>query len=1065
MFNKKTIFVSLLLSVFLFFSFPVEAMVTSQVNFTALGIEKHNLEAGEEIRGSFTLKNYEKEVVPDITYSYGLLAQDEYGLYTIVLDEKFSGDNFSLGPDQIITKSFKYKLPQNLISGRHVFRIQLFNSKGLFMSRKDVNVDIRSDDRFLTLQNHFLWDEDRTFLPKGEAVYDVGRIPRISFDILNESSFRISATPKLSFYYYNIAEKSFQVIEEQVLTIEPGDSQSQTFDLIGFQEPGVYFCRLTMYENNRVISNSLDFRWKVPGKEVEIMQFRIDKASYKEGEEALVIVYLSNVADFPTQEKGELHIRLFDSDGSLAGEKTEEVSLKRGKIESKILVAKNISNPRVEITVLGKDRTILDSYQGQLRDDEAVDKVVDKEPLREEGNVLLLIAILIVIVAFIYYVLKKRPSVVKTVFVMLICSAIFFAANSALASIYMASGTYYPIGDPEEGEEMEPSAHITWESPLPDEHDYYHEAGSYVQFKGQIYLDGPENIKDDEIRFFITGTENVHYKKQVTPPGVYWIIDEDETHNLIDLGSYTHPSPNPVDLIHYNVVFQIPEDCPHLGKDGARLYVAFKGKHAASNTWRWIIAYQVTTIQAAGEGGLYIDLDAGQTEALPGDEIDWTVSFGNKAPCIRSATDIIPIIDVSGSMNAKMPDGQTRIKRAKDAAIAFVNKFDPNIDQLGLVSYASTSSLRSVLTLNHSSVITAINNLSVGGCTCISCGVYTANKEMSSIRGRAHALPYHILLTDGEVNMKMDGSTAAVGCAGVWQPAYDETIYYANEANDLGITIYTIGFAMPTAGKELMEEIAELTGGQFYNAPSGDELNDAFESIAGIITGDSIGTKVRIEIPDNLEFTSYDSRCKIEGKDLVCSNLGTLGCGDQTKLPDIKFTTRVVSGESGQEIEVTATISNISNKEKQDSGIVILMGRPIAQIKSPEANKWLTGHDTEGTFVEYFEAEFEYSQDIPDTPGLASCQYRVESRVEEGAWAVTRDWSQVDEHDLCSGGGPVELIQQITVGTGKDCRNQGESVCRISVRAIDTQGTESSEAGEWRRTYHIDWIPPAIQIN
>ncbi len=131
MLNEKIFIISLIFLGLWGFSFSVQAMLISQVDFINFSMEKASFTVGEEIRGDFTLKNYEKEVVPDITYSYRLLAEDSDGSYKIILDEKFSGDNFSIRPDQKITKSFSYRLPQNLPSGSYKFRVQLFNSKGI----------------------------------------------------------------------------------------------------------------------------------------------------------------------------------------------------------------------------------------------------------------------------------------------------------------------------------------------------------------------------------------------------------------------------------------------------------------------------------------------------------------------------------------------------------------------------------------------------------------------------------------------------------------------------------------------------------------------------------------------------------------------------------------------------------------------------------------------------------------------------------------------------------------------------------------------------------------------
>ena len=87
MLNKKLFIIFLILSGLLSFSFPARATIISQIYFTDFVIEKADFTAGEEIKGNFTLWNYEKEVVPDITYSYKLLAQGSSGSYVIFLGQ------------------------------------------------------------------------------------------------------------------------------------------------------------------------------------------------------------------------------------------------------------------------------------------------------------------------------------------------------------------------------------------------------------------------------------------------------------------------------------------------------------------------------------------------------------------------------------------------------------------------------------------------------------------------------------------------------------------------------------------------------------------------------------------------------------------------------------------------------------------------------------------------------------------------------------------------------------------------------------------------------------------
>lgn len=1056
MLNKKIIIVSLTFLGILGFVFSAQAILISQVNFINFSMEKADFVTGEEIRGNFTLKNYEEEVVPDITYSYRLLAEDPDGFYTIILDEQFSGDNFSLGPEQKITKSFSYRLPQNLPSGNHKFRTQLFNSKGISMSRKDSDITVQSDNKFLTLENHFFLENDQKLLPKGEAVYDASQAPQVILDISNNSSFQISASPRMTFYYYDVTENVFQNIEKESITLASGETQSQTLDLIDFKEPGIYLCRLALYENNNIISNSVDFRWTIRGKDIEIMQFRIDKSSYQEGDRALIVVDIANVSELSTEDKGNLQVTIYDKEGSIAGEKTEEISLEGGKIKIEVPITENVVNPRVDIVVVGKGQEILDRYQAQTRDEKFIEEAIGEEPSGERNNNLLIILILlIVIVAFMVYFLKKRSSATKATFIFLFLGGTLLLASSVLAAasvILLSTETGFP---------EDPTANINWDLPLPTP-DYFHEAGAYVQCQGRIFLSDGSNIKNNEIKFFISGPEDLVLKEE----GGIWVIDENPAVNpgLIILG--TTIKNNAVPELAYNETFQIPIDIPHTGEEAARFYVQYKGERAADGDLKWVIAYRDATIQVAGEGGLYINLESDKAGGPVGEEINWTVDIGNKLPCIRNPVDVIEVLDRSGSMSSDGKMGATR-----DAAKLFVDEMNPVYDRIGLVSYNQLSTLNIGLTTNFPLVKNKIDSLAPSGQTCIGCGMEDAHQEIMT-NGREVAL-YILLMTDGLANEpEQSGALCDDGC-------YPGSADYAVSRVGPGvITFYTIGFGsdacgippqpfvhahgssccgnpptpgVPTNCCGLLNTIASLANGDYYYAPTGDELQEVFKTIAGIITGESPATKVEIDIPDSLEITSYDARCTVEGNKLIC-DVGDLACGDETYVAPFTFTTEVVSGDPGQELEVVATVFNGGGKLKNDTGTVKVTSLPSAEITSPDPIYWLK---------EDFEASFRYF-DATSSPGLAICEYRIESKTEgEPGFIITKDWTSACN---CSSTIEATTTKNITVGAGKDCQYQGEDVCRISVRAINLWGGESREEGNWQRLYDVDWTAPGIDI-
>jgi hypothetical protein len=93
-----------------------------------------------------------------------------------------------------------------------------------------------------------------------------------------------------------------------------------------------------------------------------------------------------------------------------------------------------------------------------------------------------------------------------------------------------------------------------------------------------------------------------------------------------------------------------------------------------------------------------------------------------------------------------------------------------------------------------------------------------------------------ILMTDGEANQtpnsqchEQDLWPHNTGDEGI-DHAKDCVVYYAQEARDNAIVIYTISLGW-SADRELMEYVAELTGGLHYWAPTPDSLDAIFDDL------------------------------------------------------------------------------------------------------------------------------------------------------------------------------------------------------------------------------------------
>lgn len=195
--------------------------------------------------------------------------------------------------------------------------------------------------------------------------------------------------------------------------------------------------------------------------------------------------------------------------------------------------------------------------------------------------------------------------------------------------------------------------------------------------------------------------------------------------------------------------------------------------------------------------------------------------------------DIVMAIDVSSSMLARdlRPN---RLAALKEVASKFIAE-RPN-DRIGLVAYAGESYTKTPITSDKGIVLNALREITYGQLadgTAIGMGLATAVNRLKDSKAKSKVI---ILLTDGVNN------------SGFIEP---ETA--ANLAVEFGIKTYTIGLGTngnalsPIAynsdgtfrygmreveiDEALLEQIASVTGGQYFRATNNQKLEAIYEEI------------------------------------------------------------------------------------------------------------------------------------------------------------------------------------------------------------------------------------------
>lgn len=202
----------------------------------------------------------------------------------------------------------------------------------------------------------------------------------------------------------------------------------------------------------------------------------------------------------------------------------------------------------------------------------------------------------------------------------------------------------------------------------------------------------------------------------------------------------------------------------------------------------------------------------------------------------RERASIMLVTDTSGSMAARDVDPD-RISAARGAASQFLDAVPDKI-RVGLVTFSSTASVLQTPTTDRVAVRDGLDTIQAGGGTATGDGIDAALRALNVQNqglSEAERIPGAIvLLSDGKASSGSD--PAAV----------------AEQAAQSGVPIFTValgtqdGTIVTPDGQEIrvppdldaLRQIADISGGRFFDAPSADALESAYSDL-----GSRLGTE------------------------------------------------------------------------------------------------------------------------------------------------------------------------------------------------------------------------------
>ena len=201
----------------------------------------------------------------------------------------------------------------------------------------------------------------------------------------------------------------------------------------------------------------------------------------------------------------------------------------------------------------------------------------------------------------------------------------------------------------------------------------------------------------------------------------------------------------------------------------------------------------------------------------------------------RNRAVVMLTIDVSQSMRAT-DVSPSRLAAAQEAAKQFADQLTPGIN-LGLIAYAGTATVLVSPTTNRDATKVAIDKLQLADRTATGEGIFTALQAIATVGaviggGDAPPPARIVLMSDGKETVPSNPDNP--------KGAYTA----ARTAKDQGVPISTVSFGTPygyveindqrqpvPVDDEMLKKIAQLSGGDAYNASSLEQLKQVFTSL------------------------------------------------------------------------------------------------------------------------------------------------------------------------------------------------------------------------------------------
>jgi Ca-activated chloride channel family protein len=331
----------------------------------------------------------------------------------------------------------------------------------------------------------------------------------------------------------------------------------------------------------------------------------------------------------------------------------------------------------------------------------------------------------------------------------------------------------------------------------------------------------------------------------------------------------------------------------------------------------------------------------------------------------KSAVDVVFSIDGSGSMEQNDPNN-LRIQAAK----TFIDSLDPQQDSTGFISWSSKLDLVDGLTSDFESLKSKLDTIERKAGTNVNIGITGAIEmlDKSSTNVQLNPTKSIVLLTDGKGEYTKSGMPGSP----------------ADEARAKGYKIFPIGLSVEGTEAEVdLKDIASATGGQYFSAPTAENLdlvfNQIFEKVVSVTAPSNVSiveaTPSYIVVHENSSTVPLTNIFQDEDKtilqwDDISRYIGNKDSNlDQNETFTVQF--KISSSRQGQSVPVELDPSAyVSFIDSSGQNMTVPIPQAYLNVRAPGVSPEGVGSEVsnfsqaEGFWIKTDKPSFNYNEDI-----------------------------------------------------------------------------------------------------